>query len=351
MAGGVGERFWPLSRTEKPKHLWNVAGGDKCLLAQTFERVSHVVASQNIIIITNKEQVRGILESCPEIDPKQIVAEPMARDTSAAIALADMLVKRLAAGKESSFAVFPSDQVVMDQSAFSDTLISAFELAEGGDRLVTIGIVPTHPATGYGYIKRGERFDLELDEFYKVERFFEKPNYTRAEGYIETGEFYWNAGIFVWKTSSISAALKNLIPATYEAFERALKAIDGGKKIEDVLAEEYPSLEKISIDFAVMEKATNTCVVPARFDWDDVGSWSAIERHYEKDKYENVINGEAYLSDVKNSVVFDVSGRATALVGVRDLIVVHTKDATLICAKKSAEDVKTLVRALPQKYR
>ena len=349
MAGGAGERFWPLSRKTKPKHLWNVTGAKKCLLSMTYSRACGVVNPENIFVITNAEQVEAITATCPEISRKQIIVEPAGRDTTAAIGFSAVTVKRICGGEESSFAVFPSDHVVADENAFARTLGLAFEVAEGGDRLVTIGIKPTFPATGYGYIKRGEIFDSDLGTYYKVARFFEKPNLARATEYVESGDFYWNAGIFVWKTSSILSALEKNVPQTFSI----LKKIETAEATEltKIVAELYPQIEKISIDFSVMEHADNAWTVPSRFDWDDVGSWAAVERHCAKDCNGNVTIGEVFAKDAKNCVVFDSAKRATALLGVEGLVVVHAPDATLICKKEYAEKLKELVRVLPDTYR
>lgn len=346
MAGGVGERFWPLSRAERPKHLWNITGGD-CLLSQTFARLSRFVPKSNIIIITNSAQVEGIQKYCPEIPQENIVSEPMGRDTTAAVGLAMLLVKERAGDENSSFAVFPSDQVVNDVEGFSKTVEKAFEVAEKGDRLVTIGIAPTFPATGYGYIKRS----TAEDGVYKVERFFEKPNEVRAVQYLESGDFYWNAGIFVWQTSSIAKALKDNVPNSYKIFEEIERGLKAGGDFAKLATEYYPQIEKISIDFSVMEKSQNIWVVPSNFDWDDVGSWAAVERHFKSDDKGNVINGEFYSCDATDCVVFDTANRTTALVGLKDIVVIHSGDATLICRKDCTEKVKDLVRILPTKLK
>lgn len=349
MAGGAGERFWPLSRIKKPKHLWNVTGADACLLELTLKRVSKLVDFKNIFIVSNAEQCEAILEVCPTLSHEQLVAEPLCRDTTAAIALGSILVEKLSGGDDASFAVFPSDHLISDDEAFVHSLNEAFGAAEKTSGLLTIGIKPTFPATGYGYIQKGKK--LDGFECFKVNRFFEKPNAERAESYVASGQFYWNAGIFVWKNSAIQQQLRENAFAESKVFEDMRKSILDGCNVEDALAEFYPKIEKISIDFSVMEKAKNAWVVPAGFGWDDVGSWSAIERHYQKDLKGNIAVGEFFEKDANNCVVFDVAGRATAIVGVSDLIVVHSKDATLICRKHCAEDLKTLVRQLPQKFR
>lgn len=212
MAGGVGERFWPLSRASRPKHLWNVAGGDGCLLEQTIRRVSKVVCRENILIITNSRQAGAISEICANLDASQIISEPVGRDTSAAIGLAAAIIMARSNGVDSSFAVFPSDHVIGDEEAFARTINTAFRIAEAGDNLITVGISPDHPATGYGYIKRGAQLEISGEKYFAVERFFEKPNLNKAREYVESGNFYWNAGMFVWRTDSIFSALQKICP-------------------------------------------------------------------------------------------------------------------------------------------
>ena len=347
MAGGVGERFWPLSRAERPKHLWNIAGGKECLLTQTFSRISRFVPKSNIMVVTNALQIGGIKKYCPEIPHENLVAEPCGRDTTAAIGLAAALVESRAGSADSSFAVFPSDQLIEDAEGFSETVMKAFEVAEEGDRLVTIGINPSFPATGYGYIKRGK----DRGGAFEVEKFYEKPDEARAKKYLESGNFYWNAGIFVWKTSSILSALERNAPKTFEIFEKIRANLNSGKDVQNAAAELYPQIEKISIDFSVMEKSANVWVVPANFDWDDVGSWAALERHLKKDSQGNVAVGELHAQQAGGCSVFDAAGRATAIVGLSGIVVVHSADATLVCSKDCAEKIKDLVRSLPQKYR
>lgn len=351
MAGGAGERFWPLSRVAKPKHLWSVAGSGGCLLEQALRRAARVVPQDNIFIVTNREQVEGIRAACPDFPPDRIISEPLPRDTTAAVSAGAAWISLREAGRDASFAVLPSDHVVPDEDAFAATVLEAFELAEGGDRLVTIGVEPSFPSTGYGYIKRGEPLGGGDRPPCRVARFFEKPSAVRAAYYLESGGFYWNSGIFVWKVSSVVSAVSRFAPAIGAAFEQMRADAENGGDFAGAMARCYPDVERISIDFSVMEKADNAWVVPAGFAWDDVGSWSAVERHYARDENGNVARGELFAKDSEDCVVFDESGRATALVGVRDLIVVHAPDATLICRRDCAESVKGLVAMLPKKYR
>ncbi len=331
--------------------MWNVFGGRGCLLSQTFRRISKIVPPGNILVITNGEQTRGIAKYAPEIPRRNVIAEPCGRDTSAAILLAATAIK--CRNENASFAVFPSDHIVKNSGGFSKTMRAAFEIAEGGDRLVTVGISPSFPATGYGYIKRGKKAENKSGVYYKAAGFFEKPGIARAKAFVKSGSFYWNAGIFAWKTESILKAAKKYIPDSHKIFEKIRSEMKKGASLDDACSAHYGDLKKISIDFAVMEKAENVYVVPASFDWDDAGSWNALERHLKADENGIVCagRGKTFSKNSANCTVFDAGGRSTAIVGARDLIVVHTKDATLICKKDCAESFKDLVGKLPKKLR
>ena len=267
LAGGVGERFWPLSRKDAPKYLWNVAGGGKSLLSMTFERVSKLLPAKNILVIAGGAQIKNIRKVCPEIPASQLVGEPIARDTTAAIGLAAVLVGKMAKGEDASFAVLPSDHMISDTGGFVKTMRSAFGVAEGGDRLVTIGIAPAYPATGFGYIRRGREYGTPSDAYYKAARFCEKPDLKKAQKFLADGGYFWNAGIFVWKVSSVLGAIEKNIPQTYGALTRMKGEIESGAKTAQAAAKYYPEIEKISIDFSVMERAKNAYVVPQNFDW------------------------------------------------------------------------------------
>ncbi len=351
MAGGVGERFWPLSRRTKPKHLWNVVGKKNCLLEETLRRALKFVDAKCIYIITTSAQVNPILELCPTASKVRIIAEPMGRDTSGAIGLAATLVRRDAGKNPSSFCVLSSDHVVSTDDDFAKTINTAFEVAEASPELVTIGIKPVHPATGYGYIEPFEEKEINGNPYYKVRCFHEKPDLKMAIKYLESGNFFWNAGIFVWQTSVILEAIKSFQPDNYKQFMRLDADLSEGVTMEAALSRCYPKLEKISIDFGVMERADNVSVVPAQFDWDDVGSWAAIERHCPKDEFGNVNRGEAFFIDSKNTTVVDESDRNTVLFGIEDLVVVHTPDATLICPKGKTEQLKEVLKHLPEKLK
>lgn len=348
MAGGRGERFWPESRATRPKQLLPIVG-DAPMLTQTVRRLAGLVEPGAIFVITNEEQRPAVLESCPDLDPAKVIGEPVGRDTAAAVGLATVLVRR--ADPEASFAMLPADAVIHDAAGFRATLEAAFAAAEAAPVLATIGIPASFPATGYGYIQQGAHFaEFASRSVYQVERFVEKPDLETAQSYVDAGGYFWNAGIFVWSAAAIAAELAKHTPALWEA----LQAIDSGlaadETLEDLLANHYPKLEKISIDYAIIEKAERVVMLEATFDWDDVGAWPAIARHYPKDAAGNVACGQTEIVESTDNIVYcRDKNHLVALVGVQDLIVVKTADATLVCHKDKAQEIKNLVKTLGSK--
>lgn len=344
MAGGRGERFWPQSRLRRPKHLLPIVG-DKPMLAQTVDRLEGVVPTRNIFVITNREQREAVVETVPSLPPENVVAEPVGRDTAAAVGLAALLVKQR--DKDAIFTILPADHVIHNVEAFQRTLRRAIDLAQQHPALVTIGIQPNHPATGYGYIELGDAVEgADETGAFHVRRFVEKPVLETAKRYIESGDFVWNAGMFTWKTSVIVKEIARHVPELYSGLQQIESGLADGAEVDAVLDRVYPGLPRISIDYAVMEKAENVLTVKAEFDWDDVGSWPAIARHFKPDDSSNVARGEVVLEDARGNIVVSEGNHLVAAVGVDDLIVIHTGDATLICRKDRAEDIKKVVTQL-----
>ena len=316
------------------------------MLAQTVDRLGGVVPPERVLVITNAEQRAAVLKACPELDPANVVGEPVGRDTAAAVGLAAVLVGRR--NPHAAFAMLPADAVVRDGAEFREVLEAAFEVAESGDVLVTIGIPPRFPATGYGYIQRGESVGRFAErEAWRVRRFVEKPDLATAKAYLEDGGYYWNAGMFVWTVSAIDAQLAEKTPALREALRGVEAGLESGADLDALLEAHYPGLEKISIDYAVIEKAENIRMLEATFDWDDVGDWPAVDRHHEADAEGNVAAGTAYFREAAGNTVYSRDPEhLVTLLGVDDLVVVHTPDATLVCPKTKAQEIKELVREL-----
>ena len=342
MAGGRGERFWPQSRLRCPKHLLPIVG-DKSMLGQTLDRLEGLVPVENIFVITNAEQRDAVLEVCPELKPENVIGEPVGRDTAPAVGLAALLVKRR--NPDAVFGILPADHVIHDAKGFQRVMQAGFDAATAEPVLVTIGIQPDYPATGYGYIHKGEQW-TEFDGLpvYRVQRFVEKPDLETAQGYLDSGEYFWNAGMFIWSVKTIEASFAANSPSHSKDFFAMNKALDAGTSLDEAMAKFYPEMEKISVDFAIMEKADNVVTIPSAFDWDDVGEWPAVARHHDPDAEGNILKGTAMVHGGANNIVISPGKHLTAVVGADDLIVVHTEDATLVCPKDRAQEIKALVK-------
>ncbi|OYV48995.1 MAG: mannose-1-phosphate guanyltransferase, partial [Verrucomicrobia bacterium 21-51-4] len=312
LAGGRGERFWPQSRLEHPKHLLPIVG-ECSMLSQTVARVTNVVPLANVFIITNLVQRAAVLADCPQLKPEQVISEPIGRDTAGAVALATAIVKHK--DPKATFGLLPADHVIHDTACFATQLEDAFKVADAGDYLVTLGIQPTGPATAYGYICKGASLAVPsiCSRVFMVKHFAEKPTAELAQQYVSSGHYYWNAGMFVWRISAIEAALKAYCPQHGAQMDLWVDGLNRGDDVTSLLAQSYSSLPKISIDYAVMEKAPNVVCIEATFDWDDVGEWPAIARHFPGDESHNVVKGPALLEDCQGNIVVTENGHLTAL--------------------------------------
>jgi mannose-1-phosphate guanylyltransferase len=353
MAGGRGERFWPVSREKTPKQLITLLG-ERSFLQQTVDRVLPLVPFKNILIITNLVQAPEVRRQLPKLPKENIVAEPVGRDTCAAVTLGAAIV-----GQRSTtavMAVLPADHVIPDEKKFQQVLSDAFDLAGRGQAIVTIGIKPTEPATGYGYIHAGEPLPPPQGAkpykttFFRAEKFVEKPQYDKALEYLASGHYRWNAGMFIWSFVTITEGLQKHQPEMAEACQRWFKAA-GTAKLEKVLAKEYPEIKKISIDFALLEQAQNVVVAAGDFEWDDLGSWTALARHLKADAEGNCAVADFIHVDAARNIIFDARTHhrtPIAVVGLRDSILVQTDDATLLAHKSQAQKIKELVKKLAE---
>lgn len=346
MAGGRGERFWPQSRLATPKHLLPIVG-DKSMLAQTVDRVVGVVPRDHVLVITTRSQLEGCRRACPDLPAGNIVAEPMGRDTAAATGLALLLVKQR--NPAAAFAMLPADHVIHDVSEYQKLLLVAFESAESADVLVTLGIKPTEAATGFGYIQQaGPWREIAGRSVKQVKRFVEKPDLETARAYVASGDYLWNAGMFVWRVPVVEDAFRTHSPDLHAGLARLEAAARSVQGLDAALGELYPALPKISVDYALMEKSANVVVVPATFDWDDVGAWPAIAKHFTPDAAGNVLRGIAMVEGGRGNIVVSDGGHLTAVLGVDELVVVHTPEATLVCAKEKAQEIKALLKRLAE---
>lgn len=339
LAGGRGERFWPLSRTRRPKQLLSLVG-NRSLLGQAVDRLQGLMPVDHILVITNADLVEASRAAVPELPPGNVLGEPVGRDTAPAVALATALVK--ARDPHAVFCILTADHVMGDLPLYRATLDGAMTIAQAGKHLLTIGLQPTEASTAYGYI---ERADLQGTQgavrFFKARRFVEKPDRATAAEYVATGRYLWNSGMFVWSVPAIEKALRAHRPALAPVLD-LLTPLVGKPGFDDALARVYGSIEKISIDYAIMEKADNILVAEGRFAWDDVGSWTALANHFPADAAGNVVVGECAALQASSNIVYS-KDRLTALVGVQDLIVVQAEDVTLVCRRDQAQDVKKLL--------
>lgn len=336
MAGGVGSRFWPESRESKPKQLLNIFN-DKSLIQNTVNRLDGIVANNKIFIITNKIQKPGVIEQLPQIPEENIVEEPFGKNTAACIGLASVLVAEK--NNEAITLVLPADHRIENEDKFREIILSAAAYAEKSNGLVTIGIKPTRPETGYGYIQTND--PVEGDNIFHVKTFAEKPNYETAKRFVEAGDFYWNSGMFIWKVSAILEEMKELMPELYEGVCNIRSAIDQPDFVK-VLQREYGQFKSISIDYGIMEHSKNVFLIKGEFDWSDVGSWEAVYQLSSKSENENVLKGDIYTEDLNGSFI-RTKKKFTAVVGVENLIVIETEDALLICDRDKAQSVKQVV--------
>ncbi|NCC50372.1 MAG: mannose-1-phosphate guanyltransferase [Spartobacteria bacterium] len=345
LAGGKGERFWPLSTSKHPKQFLSLVG-DKPLLAQAVDRLNGLVPPEKIFVITNADLVDTASASAPALPKENIIGEPVGRDTAAAIALGAALVARR--NPDGVFAVLTADHIIGDIEVYAQTLRDSFTLAAREEVLLTIGIKPAFPSTGYGYIEAGDLREKSAagTVFRQARRFVEKPDLTHAQQYLGEGHYFWNSGMFIWSARAIEHAFAAYRPPLSEMINALREAPD-----EDAFTRAFhaafASLEKISIDYAVMEKADNVVMAEGTFAWDDVGAWPALRNHFPADGAGNVLIGQAMQLDCADTTVVS-HNRLTTLIGVRDLIVVQADGATLICPRDRAQDIKQLVHEMQQ---
>lgn len=344
MAGGSGTRFWPLSREGLPKQFLPLFG-ERTLLQQAVDRIVDLVGPAGVLVMTNQAHVERTRSQLPAIPPENVVGEPVGRDTAACIGLAARLCQR--DDPAARMVVLAADHVIEPAEGFRSAVRAADHYLESHpESLVTFGIPPAYPATGYGYLRRAELAE-EHDgvRVHRLASFHEKPEREMAEAFLASGEYYWNSGIFVWNAATILAEIGRNVPSLLEGIDRIANA--WSTPIQDaVFADEYPKLEKKSIDYAVMEKAQHVAMVEAPFRWDDVGSWLALERVREKNDAGNVVLGQHLGIDTTNCVITGDGKHLVATIGVDDLIIVHTPDVTLVARRDDEQRVKMLHQQL-----
>lgn len=343
MAGGRGERFWPRSRTNCPKQFLSLTADGETMIQKTVNRLKPLVAPEDVFIVTNVHYAELVQQQLQEIPTENILLEPCGRNTAPCIGLAAAVIRKKY--QEAMMLVLPSDHLIQYVDLYIDTLKQAIAAAQQDHNLVTIGITPTYPETGYGYIQfQRDETASAMPGVYQVDRFVEKPNLETAKEYLASRRYLWNSGMFVWTTTSILMNLQQFMPDIYAGLEQIAAAV-GTPDFETVLEQQYAAFRSESIDFGVMEKADCIYTIPGNFGWDDVGNWLALERINATNELGNYIEGDVITVNTQRSTICG-KNKLIAAVGVEDLIVIDTEDATLICAKDSTQDVKKVIENL-----
>ena len=346
MAGGIGSRFWPMSTPTKPKQFLDVLGMGKSLLQLTFERLTSIAPAENIYIVTNADYVDLCAEQLPQMNRAQILAEPMRKNTAPAIAYAAAKIHAL--NPNAKMAVAPSDHLILKENLFADTINKAIENAEN-DKLVTLGIQPTRPDTGYGYIEVDGSSKLAPGSTANVEQFREKPDLATAESFLASGNFFWNSGIFIWKTETILKSLHDFQPALYDLFTKEMGKYNTNSE-QAMVNQCFADCEDISIDFAVMEHAKNVDVVVATFDLSDLGTWGSLYTHMDQDEHGNAVVGDnVTMIDSKNCIVNVPNDKLVMIQGLENQIIIEADGNLMILSQKDEQDLKKFLPMVQQK--
>ena len=344
MAGGIGSRFWPMSKTSHPKQFIDILGTGTTLIQQTFNRFLKICPKENILIVTNQIYKDLVMEQLPDILESQVLCEPIGRNTAPCIAYANY--KILDSNPDARIVVAPSDHIILDEEAFTTTIESALKASSENNWLITLGIKPSRPDTGYGYIQYLPEKVYGADErLKKVKTFTEKPVLEKAKAFLESGDFLWNAGIFIWSLASINKAFEMYLPEVNMLFKNGLGSYNTPKETE-FIGETYAACQNISIDYGVMEKANNVYVVDARFNWSDLGTWNSVFQNGDKNNDDNFVVGiniDTYNS--KGNIVNIKENKIVIIDGLQDYIVVDTRDSLLICPKSNEQKIKEYVNS------
>ena len=336
MSGGLGSRFWPKSRKNLPKQFLKTVG-DKTMIECTVDRIKNIIPEDRIGIVTNKCYV-PLIKNLLNIKEENIFKEPLNKETASCIGLA--AIKLLKRDFEAVMVVLPSDHVIIGQEDFENTIRTAIDAAADGDYLVTMGINPTRPESGYGYIEKGDEVENGI---FKVKRFVEKPNVDVAKSFLEKGSYFWNSGMFVWRADRLLKEIKKYLPDLYKSLMKIYEHI-GMQDEDEIIRNEYEQIDGISIDFGVMQRTHKAVVVETKFVWDDIGSFTAMERFLGRDENGNILCGcDGSLFDVSDTIILG-DKRLIAAIGLKDMIIVDTNDVILICPKERCPDIKELVR-------
>jgi len=344
MAGGIGSRFWPISNQEFPKQFHDMLGTGQSLLQKTYSRLNQIIPSENIYILTHERYLDITLQQLPATTKEQVVLEPAMRNTAPCILLSALKIHKK--NPNAMMLVAPSDHWIEDEKAYAEDVAISFEAAAQEPKLMTLGIAPTFPNTGYGYIESSS----EGTEIKQVKQFREKPDYETAKRFVASGNFLWNAGIFLWSTQSILDAFKKHLPEMHALFESGFQQLNTSEE-EAFIDANYSKAENISIDYGILEKAANVFVKKATFDWNDLGTWGSLYDKLDKDEAQNaVVNAETFITDSKNNMVFSETGKLVVLDGIEDYIVVDKENVLMLYPKKKEQEIKELLQDIKNKY-
>lgn len=337
MAGGVGSRFWPVSTTDFPKQFHDMLGTGETLIQKTFSRLSKLIPVENILILTNEKYNDLVLEQLPQVSKSQVLLEPAMRNTAPCILYASLKIQKQ--NPNAIMVVAPSDHWIEDEDAFVNDLQQSFDFCAVNDALMTLGIQPTFPNTGFGYIE----YNQDVSSIKKVAQFREKPDYETAKAFLKSGNFVWNAGIFIWSVQAITAAFEKFQPVMNNLFLSGLDSFNSNDE-HSFITENYALSENISIDYAILENAQNVYLLPASFDWNDLGTWGSLHEKLDKDENNNaVINAIVVLENAANNIIRTASKKLIVIDGLNDYIIVDKEDVLLIYPKGKEQDIKKIV--------
>lgn len=341
MAGGVGSRFWPLSRNAKPKQFLDILGTGRTFIQQTFDRFASIIPVENIMVVTSNAYKDLVLEQLPEIDESQVLLEPLRRNTAPCIAYANY--KILERNSNAVVVVAPSDHLILNEAQFHKTILQGLAFASKSKSLVTIGMKPTRPETGYGYIQINSGVSAPEEGIRKVKTFTEKPNLEMAKVFLKSGEFFWNSGIFIWSLTTILDSFRDLLPEVNGLFANGIGLYNSPGE-EEFIREIYSECRSVSIDYGIMEKSDNVFVIMAEFGWSDLGTWGALYLNSKRDKTGNSISGKNVMTyGLKNCLVHVPDEKLVVLQGLNDCIVVESDGILLVCRMDDEQEIKTFV--------
>ncbi len=348
MAGGIGSRFWPLSKTSMPKQFIDILGTGKSLIQQTYERFNKDIPAENFLVVTNAIYKDLVLEHLPDLKEHQVLLEPMRRNTAPCIEYANQVIQKQ--NPNASIVVTPSDHLVMDTQGFRQVLSQGLEFVSDSDTLLTIGIQPSRPETGYGYIQKGEKEGDKHASLFRVKTFTEKPNLELAKFFLDSGEFLWNSGIFIWTVQGIQKAFYEYLPDVIELFDEHKSAF-GTEQEKAAVNQVYAACVNVSIDYGIMEKSKQVYVIAADFGWSDLGTWGSLYEKLEKDEHQNAINGEnVFLYEGQDNIVKVPSDKIVVAQGLEGYILVDTGEALLICKKEQEQNIKRYLQDVENKF-